>query len=42
MYYYKFIKVIYEKLVYKNTIFVIKNLIISIKVYLFASIIFIS
>jgi hypothetical protein len=36
MYYYKFLKVIYEKTIYKDTIFVSENLWIDIKLNLFA------
>jgi hypothetical protein len=35
MYYYKFFKVVYEKTTYKDMIFVNKNLLINIKLYLF-------
>jgi hypothetical protein len=35
MYYYKLFKVFYEKIIYKNTIFVGKNLWINFKVDLF-------
>jgi hypothetical protein len=36
MYYYKIFKIVYEKTTYINTIFVSKNLLICLKVNLFA------
>jgi hypothetical protein len=36
MYYYKFVEVVYEKISYKNEVFISKNLKINIKPYLFA------
>jgi hypothetical protein len=36
MYFYNFFKVVYEKTIYKDTIFVSENLRINIKIYLFA------
>jgi hypothetical protein len=36
MHYYKFFKVVYEKPIYKDTIFISENLWISLKVYLFS------
>jgi hypothetical protein len=36
MYYYKFVKVLFDKMTYKNKIFVNRNLEIKMKLYLFA------
>jgi hypothetical protein len=36
MYYYKFVKIVYTKIAYKNVFFVNGNLKINIKHYLFA------
>jgi hypothetical protein len=36
MYYYKFVNILYEKIAYKNIVFLNENLKINIKLYLFA------
>jgi hypothetical protein len=38
MYYYKFVKVVYKKVTYKNTVFISDNLSINIKSYLFTEV----